>query len=124
VAGFASYPLSILIGVHHAGLAAIHPLPKPLRGWTPGLFKGAHYRKCARLTLSATDVRMSGLKAHMRFDLVGSKIMTVYVAEIKGSGIAAFHPTMARMPNVSCATASFATIPYCWRLVACRYGMA
>jgi hypothetical protein len=61
---------------------AIHPLPKPLRGWTPGLFKGAHYRKCARLTLSATDVRMSGLKAHMRFDLVGSKIMTVYVAEI------------------------------------------
>jgi hypothetical protein len=34
---------------------------------------------------------MSGLKAHMAFDLVGSKIMTVYVAEIKGRGIAAFH---------------------------------
>src|SRR5258708_23388490 len=43
------------------------------------------------LTLSATDVRMSGLKAHMPFDLVRSKIMTVYVAEIKGRGIAAFH---------------------------------
>src|SRR4029453_10360580 len=27
----------------------------------------------------------------MLFDLVGSKIMTVYVAEIKGRGIAAFH---------------------------------
>jgi hypothetical protein len=27
----------------------------------------------------------------MAFDLVGSKIMTVYVAEIKGRGIAAFH---------------------------------
>jgi hypothetical protein len=27
----------------------------------------------------------------MLFDLVGSKIMTVYVAEIKGMGIAAFH---------------------------------
>ena len=34
---------------------------------------------------------MSGLKAHMPFDLVESKIMTVYVAEIKGRGIAAFH---------------------------------
>jgi len=34
---------------------------------------------------------MSGLKAHMAFDLVGSKIMTVYVAEIKGRGVAAFH---------------------------------
>jgi hypothetical protein len=34
---------------------------------------------------------MSGLKAHMAFDLVGSKIMTVYVAEIKDRGIAAFH---------------------------------
>jgi len=27
------------------------------------------------------------------------------------------------MPNVSCATASFATISWCWRPVACRYGI-
>jgi hypothetical protein len=27
----------------------------------------------------------------MAFDLVGSKIMTFYVAEIKGRGVAAFH---------------------------------
>ena len=33
-------------------------------------------------------------------------------------------PTMARMPNVSCATASFATISWSWRRVACCCGMA
>ena len=58
---------------------------------SPGLFKGAHTVNAHGLTLSATDVPMSGLKAHMPFDLLGSKIMTVYVAEIKGRGIAAFH---------------------------------
>src|SRR6266404_2485543 len=30
-------------------------------------------------------------ESDMLFDLVGSKIMTVYVAEIKGRGIAGFH---------------------------------
>ena len=60
----------------------------------------------------------------MLFDLVGPKIMKVYVAEIKGRGIAAFHANNGSMPNVSCATASFATISWCWRPVACRYGMA
>jgi hypothetical protein len=34
---------------------------------------------------------MSGLSAYLPFDLVGSKCMPVYVAEIKGRGIAAFH---------------------------------
>ena len=56
---------------------------------SPGLFKEPTTVNAHGLTLSATDVRMSGLKAHMPFDLVGSKIMDV--AEINGRGIAAFH---------------------------------
>src|SRR5258707_5820493 len=52
--------------------------PAPTEYRAPAYSKEPTTVNAHGLTLSATDVRMSGLKAHMPFDLVGSKIMTVY----------------------------------------------
>ena len=67
----------------------------PTAGHAPAMLRGRHIQRAVYvhgLTFSATDVR--GIRAkhlYMPLDLVGSKIMTVYVAAIKGRGIAAFY---------------------------------
>ena len=72
-------------------------------------------------TLSATDFRdVRTKRQYMPLDLVGSKIMTVYVAAIKGRGTGAFHANNGSDAKRFARDRVFATISWSWRTFGIR----
>ena len=83
------------------------------------MIRGRHIQRAVYvhgLTFSATDVRGIRTKhLYMPLDLVGSKIMTVYFAEIEGRGTGSFHAN--NNAKRFARDRVFATISWSWRRV-------
>ena len=93
----------------------------PTADHAPAMIRGRHIQRAVYvhgLTFSATDVRGIRTKhLYMPLDLVGSKIMTVYVAEIEGRGTGAFHANNGSDAKRFARDRVFATISGSWRRV-------